>query len=173
MRTVLLIDKNYMALSIISWKKAAKLIFKGKAEPITGTEKHDVGVSEGKFSLSSIIRLLSIIPWRAHSSIMRFSRRNLMIRDKYHCQYCNIKVGKYKGTIDHIIPKSKGGKTDYLNCVLACKECNLKKSDRTPEEANMPLIQRPRKPSFGTIYAARIEDYCPEEWNCYIMVPSQ
>jgi len=170
MRT-LLIDRNYMALSIVSINKAIKLLVKGKAERVPGYESSQVQIKTctGVFSVPSVIRLVNDIPWRAHNSHIRFSRKNVLARDNYQCCYCGVKLGKHSRTIDHVIPRSKKGPSSYLNCVSSCKACNNKKSDRTPEEAGMKLLSVPKKPTFAMMYRRHLEHHCREEWSDYII----
>lgn len=168
----LLVDRNYMALSIISWQKAIKLLVKGKAEAIETKSKIIVRGILGAVSIPTILRLVVDIPWRAHRSRMRFTRRNVMIRDNYQCQYCGKKLGKGNkstSTIDHVIPRTQGGPTNYTNCVACCKDCNSYKSGRTPEEAGMKLLTTPRKPSFLVLYKHYLTSSSPEEWSNYII----
>lgn len=165
----LLIDRNYTALSIISWKRAAKLLVGGKAEPVESQIVKKVKTVNGIFDIPSIIRLLVCIPWRAHRDRLKFSRRNVMIRDEHKCQYCGIKLGKNTGTIDHIIPRSQGGETNYRNCVACCKKCNNKKGDLTPDKAGMTLLKPPKRPTFISLYKNRVYNNCPEEWAGYII----
>lgn len=168
MQQALLLDKNYMALSLVPWKKALKLMVKGKAEPVIGSGIIKKISSQTGFEVPSIIRLLVVIPWRAHIGKLRFSRRNVFIRDNFNCQYCGIKVGKMASTLDHVVPRSRGGKTDYINCVTCCKACNNVKADRTPIEADMKLLRKPGKPSFVDLYGNYMND-TPQEWNDYII----
>jgi 5-methylcytosine-specific restriction endonuclease McrA len=164
----LLLDRNYMALSLVPWRKAIKLMVNGKAEAVPGVDS--VGAIRGqqqKYEIPSIIRLLVVIPWRAHIGRTRFSRKNVLIRDSHTCQYCGIRVGK-NASIDHVMPRSRGGKTNYLNCVTCCKDCNNVKADRTPEEAKMELAQKPRKPSFTALYRHYLNNP-PDEWCDYII----
>ena len=169
MQQALLVDRNYMALSIISWQKAIKLIVKGKAEAIETKSKIVIKGILGAVKIPTILRLVIDIPWRAHKSRMRFTRRNVMVRDDYRCQYCNKKLGKTNGTIDHVIPKIQSGQTTYNNCVACCKECNHYKSGRTPEEAGMRLITMPTRPSFLILYKHYLNENSPEEWSDYII----
>jgi 5-methylcytosine-specific restriction endonuclease McrA len=163
----LLLDKNYIAISIVTWKKAVKLLIKGKAEIVHNSDS-SVSLLKGCFVLPSVIRLLSSVPWKAHIVGIRFTRKNIIIRDDGICQYCGEKVGKNSVTIDHVIPKSRGGTTDFLNCVISCSKCNGIKADRTPVEAGMKLLHKPRQPSFYTLYRNYLHD-SPEEWKLYIM----
>lgn len=168
MERALLLDRNYMVLALVPWKRAAKLLVKGKAEPVVGSgDIMNVQSASGLFSIPSIVRLLVTTPWKAHIGRMKFSRKNVHIRDNHECQYCGIKVGK-NATIDHVIPKSKGGKTNYLNCVTSCKTCNGEKADRTPEAAKMTLRYKPKKPTFMALYRHYLNDP-PPAWRDYII----
>jgi 5-methylcytosine-specific restriction endonuclease McrA len=77
--------------------------------------------------------------------MIELSRKNIIRRDNYRCQYCGKKTSTL--TIDHVIPKSRGGTDTWDNLVAACVKCNNKKGNRTPSEANMPLLKKPRKPN--------------------------
>ena len=169
MSKALLLDRNYMALSLVPWKKAVKLMVKGKAEAVPGSgQVRTITGAEDDFEIPSIIRLLVVIPWKAHMGRMKFSRKNVVVRDNHLCQYCGIRVGKSACTIDHIVPRSRGGKTDYINCVTCCKTCNNYKADKTPTEAKMKLLQKPKKPTFLTLYRHFLENP-PEAWCDYII----
>lgn len=80
---------------------------------------------------------------------LHFSRRTLYKRDEMMCQYCGDKPGSSELTIDHVLPRSRGGKTSWENCVLACVDCNSRKADRTPKQANMTLAKQPVKPRMS------------------------
>jgi len=169
MQKALLLDKNYVALSLVPWQKAVKLMVKGKAEPVDGSNiVRNVRGAESSFGVPSIIRLLVVIPWKAHMGRLKFSRKNVIVRDGSICQYCGIKIGKSASTIDHVIPRSRGGKTDYFNCVTCCKSCNNKKSDKMPSEVNLRLLNKPKKPTFLTLYRDYLEK-SPEEWKDFII----
>lgn len=168
MQRALLLDRNYMVLALVPWKKAVKLMVKGKAEAVQGSGSvADIQAASEKFSVPSILRLLVVIPWKAHMGRMRFTRKNVMIRDNNECQYCGIKVGK-NASIDHVIPRSRGGKTDYTNCVACCKSCNNFKADRTPKEARMVLRTKPKRPTFMALYKHYLNNP-PDEWCDYII----
>jgi 5-methylcytosine-specific restriction endonuclease McrA len=94
--------------------------------------------------------------------IVAFSRRNVFKRDGYMCQYCGCRPGSEELTIDHIVPRSHGGVSSWTNCVLACIDCNTRKANRTPEQAGMPLRQKPIRPIWNPLYAphgVRIESW--------------
>jgi len=82
-------------------------------------------------------------------SEMTFSRRNILLRDNYECQYCGKDLSENTMTIDHVIPSSRGGKSEWINCVCSCQSCNLRKGDKTPKEADMPLLNPIRTPRWS------------------------
>lgn len=90
---------------------------------------------------------------RVPTSIVTFSRRNLFKRDRLMCQYCGVRPGTEELTIDHVLPKSRGGASTWENCVLACIDCNGRKANRTPEEARMPLLKTPVRPKWAPLFA--------------------
>ena len=101
------------------------------------------------FDLPKIIRLRNFI---RKINLVSYSRKKVFERDQYVCQYCKIKVSQKTATIDHVIPKSKGGKNTWTNTVTSCDACNSKKGSKTLKEANMKLISTPIRPSIlGTI----------------------
>lgn len=96
-----------------------------------------------------------------------FSRRNLFKRDHYTCQYCGCQPGPSELTIDHIVPRSKGGYSRWENCVLACVACNSKKADRSPEQAGLKLRKAPRKPSWKALAQFPPRER-RESWDAFI-----
>ena len=108
---------------------------------------------------------------------VNLTRRNLLVRDKFQCQYTGKRVSASEATIDHINPQSRGGRTTWDNVVIACVDANRKKADKTPEEAGMNLLNPPRKPEWSPIYsrfarltaASRIPQswykFIPEKWS--------
>lgn len=93
-----------------------------------------------------------------------FSRRTIYRRDGNTCQYCGLKPGTAELSIDHVLPRSRGGKTTWENCVLCCTNCNRKKADKTPEEARMKLRRKPVKPKFS-IYSG---EYRCKSWEALL-----
>jgi 5-methylcytosine-specific restriction endonuclease McrA len=90
---------------------------------------------------------------RLPSSTVAFSRRNIFKRDRMSCQYCGRKLQGDELTIDHVVPRSQGGKSTWENCVLACIRCNHTKADRTPARAGMKLRKPPRQPAWNPVYS--------------------
>jgi len=166
MEQVLLLNITYEPLKIINWKKALTLLFLGKVEVL---EEYDKEIHSVSFTikLPSVVRLLKMIKWTKRP--VKFSRQNIYIRDNYRCQYCGKKLSPEELTYDHVIPKSKGGKTVWENIVTCCPSCNRKKGGRTPEEAGMRLLKKPTRPKW--LPAIRITigyKDIPQSWRDYL-----
>ncbi len=108
-------------------------------------------------SVRSRVRVPEIITLVAYERVPRcevaFNRRNLFRRDAYTCQFCGSRPGSEELTIDHVLPRSRGGTSTWDNCVLACLQCNARKANRTPAEARMPLRKAPVRPKWQPIYS--------------------
>jgi 5-methylcytosine-specific restriction endonuclease McrA len=137
---VLVLNQNYEPLNVCTVRRAFVLVDRGKAEIMEDGRGyiHSVYLS---FPIPSVIRLICLI----HRP--RLTRRDAFLRDRYTCQYC----GKHTRelTLDHVIPRHRGGHHDWENVVAACKACNHRKAGRSPEEARMRLIRQPFRPPFS------------------------
>lgn len=142
-RNVLVLNQNYEPLSVCTVRRAALMLFLGKAEMI---EKHD-GVRLR--SVSTSVAVPSVVRLWAYARIPRkriiLTRKNIIKRDGGQCMYCGRKDGPM--TVDHVIPKKFGGTDSWENLVSACMECNNRKGNRTPEQAKLRLLRTPRKPN--------------------------
>jgi len=98
----------------------------------------------------------------------RFSQKNIWIRDNYTCQYTGKKLKPGEGNIDHVVPRSKGGPTDWSNCVLACKKINAKKANATPEEAGLRLLKKPEPPKELPVYHYITNRHNIKEWELFL-----
>ena len=98
----------------------------------------------------------------------RFSQKNIWIRDNFTCQYTGKKLRPGEGNIDHIVPKSRGGSTDWSNCVLACKKVNAKKADATPEEVGLRLLKLPEPPKELPVYHYISNKHNIKEWEIFL-----
>ncbi|MCF8144735.1 MAG: HNH endonuclease [Deltaproteobacteria bacterium] len=145
MEQVLLLNITYEPLKIINWKKAITLSMLGKVEVLEeyGREIHSVSFT---IKLPSVVRLLRMV--KKPKNAVKFSRQNIYARDKYQCQYCGRKLPVEELSYDHVIPKSRGGRTLWTNIVTSCMDCNRRKGGRTPNEANMTLIRQPARPTW-------------------------
>lgn len=146
MERVILLNGDYSYLNTISWKKAMCLITKGKVEVIKASKKIIRSVENAwEITIPIVLRLIKFIR-TIYKTRVPFSKRNILYRDEFTCQYCGQKRPKL--TVDHIIPKSRGGRSSFENCVASCKPCNNKKENRTPSEAKMPLLRKPVQPTI-------------------------
>ena len=163
MHQVLVLNASYEPLNVCSVRRAHVLVWKGKAEIV---ESHDrpLRSASGSFVWPHVIRLLQYV--RVPQAIKRrISRRALFARDGWRCVYCGTAGGRL--TLDHVVPRSRGGDSVWENVVTACAPCNLRKGDRTLEEAAMSLPRQPRAPApvlFIRLAAARV----PETWRQYL-----
>jgi len=142
MSGVLVLNYDYTPLNVTSFRRGFVLVDKGKAEVV----KHDESPIITGFKTyvrPLIIRLLKYI--RYHTRGLRANRNRIYRRDNYSCVYC----GSHRNlTLDHVIPKSRGGTNSWTNLVTSCQNCNLRKADRTPEEARMKLKHEPFAPTL-------------------------
>lgn len=144
-RKVLVLNADYSALSICSVPKAFLLVFAKKAELVSKNESLELRTVSTSFPYPSVIKLNRYISIPFRSVVM--NRSNIFKRDGNSCVYCSSTKDL---TLDHVIPKSKGGKTNWSNLVAACKRCNAEKGNSTPEEAGMKMSHSPYKPTFLT-----------------------
>lgn len=166
MEQVLLLNITYEPLKIINWKKAITMLCLGKVEVI---EEYDRNIHSVSFTLKlpSVVRLLKMV--KRHKSPVKFSRQNIYARDRYRCQYCGDRYTTEELTYDHVLPKSRGGRTEWENIVTCCIDCNREKGGRTPKEASMALVRKPFRPTW--IPALRITiafHRVPESWRDYL-----
>ena len=161
MGKVLVLNASYEPLNITSWRRAVVLLLKDKAESLDGR------VVYRDFPLPTVIRLRHYIkiPYRE----IPLTRKNILERDRHTCQYCS-KRGEQL-TLDHIVPKSRGGADSWENLVTACMRCNVRKGNRTPKEAEMELKVQPRKP-FSSLYFELLKHTrgdANNEWKKYVI----
>ena len=100
------------------------------------------------------------------SATVAFSRRNVFKRDHYTCKYCGRQPGVNELTIDHVIPRAQGGQSTWTNCVLACLDCNRRKADRTPEQAEMRIRGVPKRPKWRPLYTKTQQRV--ESWSKFV-----
>ena len=166
MDLVLLLNISYEPIKIINWQKAITMLCLGKVEVIEeyGRNIHSVSFT---IKLPSVVRLLNIV--KRNQKPVKFSRQNIYARDKYKCQYCGTKSPPEDLTYDHVLPKSRGGRTEWKNIVTCCIDCNRKKGGRTPREASMKLLKKPVMPAW--VPAVRLTigfNHVPQTWREYL-----
>jgi 5-methylcytosine-specific restriction endonuclease McrA len=138
---VLVLNQNYQPLNICDIRRAVKLVGKGKAESVGETGKY-VHTVDDIFDKPDVIRLVYMV--RRPLQRRKMSRDEVFTRDNNSCQYCG--ANPRDMTIDHVIPRCKGGEFTWTNVVSACKACNHRKAGRTPQEAGMRLRNKPFEP---------------------------
>ena len=167
---VLVLNASYEPIRIVNWQSAMLLWFQDKAD-VLESHSYQVKSSMKSFPLPAVLRLKKYIkPWAKGSA--RFSRDNVFLRDEYVCQYCQKVFPHSKLTLDHVHPYSRGGKKDWTNIVTACKKCNHKKSNKTPEEAGMPLMKKPEilKQRAVKPITKKNKHLIPDIWQPYIFI---
>ena len=146
MSSVLVLNATYEPLNVIPLRRAILLLLKEKAEVVEATRER-LRAERLDLEVPSVIRLVTYVPVPPRLPLP-VSRRTVLARDNYTCQYCAAQPGKTQLTIDHVVPRSKGGGTTWDNVVAACGPCNRRKGNRTPEQANMLLSSTPARPRY-------------------------
>jgi len=168
MQNTLLLNAGYEPLRIIGWQRAFVLLFQGKAELL---EQYGVSVRtvSTEFPVPAVLRLNRWVNLKRQSSIVRFSRANVYLRDDHRCQYCYQKFSDKELTLDHVFPVVRGGKKTWENIVAACIRCNQRKGDRKPEEVGLKLLRMPQVPKLlpGMAVSVRSKGH-PEIWEPYL-----
>lgn len=164
---VLVLNASYEAINICNLKRAMKMIIKGVAcmEEVSDQEIRSPSIS---MKIPLVIRLVNYV--HIPRCVVKFSRRNVFVRDAYICQYCHEKFPQSMLTLDHVIPRSRGGATVWENVATACKKCNIKKGDCTPREAHMFPKRSPKVPSIiSYLHLSRHLRY-DESWKKYLYI---
>ena len=138
------LNGDFTYLCTVSWKRAINLVLAEKVKVLKYSDKV-VKCVEDVFKVPAVVALIRIVRM-VYRNKVPFSKKNVLVRDQYKCAYCGDQSRRL--TVDHVIPRSKDGKTEFDNCVACCKTCNHKKRARTPREAGMFLRKRPFQPTI-------------------------
>ncbi|MBC8077979.1 MAG: HNH endonuclease [Chloroflexales bacterium] len=143
---VLVLNASYEPLQLVPVRRAVVLLLQEKAELVEAAA-YKLRALSFALDVPLVIRLVRYIkiPRRLK---LPCSRRGVLARDRETCQYCALQPGRLQLTVDHVLPRSQGGQTTWENVVTACRDCNHRKGGRTPEQANMLLLSRPRQPQY-------------------------
>ena len=163
-RAVLVLNANYAPMMVCSAKRAICLEILDKVDILANYEEK-VNSPSVTLSLPSVIKIRDFV--RYDNLSVDLNRKNILSRDEHICQYCGDKNSPL--TIDHILPKGRGGQDLWENLVTACKPCNQKKGNKTPEEASMPLKRKPKRPNRLHYFYKYINDK-QEEWKPYLFM---
>jgi 5-methylcytosine-specific restriction endonuclease McrA len=189
--SVLVLNRNYAAVRIVSARRAFSLLYRNSAQVVDAHDeewdvldfegwvnislqrrstpgRHDQFVGTPRFPIliPRVIRLVTYdkVPRRE----VRFSRRNVLARDEHRCQYCGKRLPLSQLTLDHVTPKSRGGKSTWTNVVTACTPCNTKKGGRMPWEASMRLRKVPAVPKKNPTLADKVESPTYRMWRLFL-----
>lgn len=165
MRTVLLLSSGYEPLRIISWQNAVSMFFLGKIEVLEEYD-HNIRSVSVIIKAPSVVRLLRYV--NAGRKSPPLTRGNVLARDNFTCQYCRCELSARDATLDHVIPRSQGGKTSWENIVCACGSCNRRKGGRTPKEARMNLLTKPVRPDWLPVLHIKLHGKIPESWYTFL-----
>ena len=189
--SVLVLNRLYMAVHVVSVRRAFGLLFRELAEVIhveegqyanydfeswreiselrsAFKEPHDDWIRSVNFEIQvpRVIRLLSYD--RLPKQAIRFNRRNIFARDGNRCQYCGRKFPTSELSLDHVTPRSRGGETSWENIVCSCVKCNVRKGGRTPQEAHMHLMRQPSKPKRSPLLSIKLGNPKYESWKSFL-----
>jgi 5-methylcytosine-specific restriction endonuclease McrA len=168
---VLLLNATYEPLRIIPIRRAVGLMMRGVVEDVDGVAAR-LRTPSTVFDVPSVLRLCYYVHVPQRGAI--WSRRGVLVRDHYTCVYCGATVGeRWRGrvltradfTVDHLIPRSQGGRNRWGNTACACRWCNGRKANRTPHEAGMRLRWEPKTPRVNYVVAS---GEVPAEWRVYL-----
>jgi 5-methylcytosine-specific restriction endonuclease McrA len=178
---VLVLNRCYLPIHVTSVRRAFSLIYQDVARAVVhGYRTFDfeqwrrlstdgvewVGTSRGAIRVPRVIALLHFdrVPMRH----VRYSRVNVFARDKFTCQYCGARPHRSQLNLDHVVPRSLGGRTSWENVVASCMECNRRKGGRTPEQAKLRLLRRPARPRFSPLANLVTASGCHEQWQPFL-----
>ncbi len=167
----LVLNRNWQPIGIQPVTRAICMVFNDNAKIVDPADYqqydwHDwakLRPSDGCKVLKLVgmtIRIPEVIAVHSYTGVRQhtivFNRKNLFVRDKFTCQYCGEKPGSDDLTVDHIVPRSRGGQGTWLNCVLACSGCNRKKANLTLRQAGMKLLREPFKPKWSPLFRTKV-----------------
>ena len=163
---VLVLNATFEPINVTAVRRAMVLLLKGvaQAEELNHAEVHSTSRT---LRVPSVIRLLAYrhIPQQTRA----LSRKNILLRDHNTCQFCGRPFAAAELTLDHVVPRSRGGRSSWENLVACCYQCNNRKGDRTPEEAGLQLVRRPRPFTLHTSrQLMRLIGHKDEKWRKYL-----
>ncbi len=150
----ILLNADYTFLNVVDWKRAMCLLTKGKVQVLKHSERL-IRTAEGiAIKVPAVMRLIKLIR-TLYINRVPFSKKNVLVRDGFKCAYCGKENRRL--TIDHVIPKSRGGKTVFENCVSSCKPCNNKKGNKAPNEVQMYLKVKAYQPTISEFLRLKVK----------------
>lgn len=170
-------DGQYLNFDFASWLDWSELVAqRRRSRPADARcdpqrddgHDHDDWVRAVRFDILAprVVRLLHYD--RSPSQALRFNRRNILARDGHRCQYCGRHFPQQQLSLDHVVPRSRGGDTSWENIVCSCLSCNLHKGGRTPDEARMQLLASPRRPTQNPLVALKLRQPKYAVWRSFL-----
>jgi 5-methylcytosine-specific restriction endonuclease McrA len=180
---VLVLNRFFAPVTVASARRALVLLYCGSARALDDSgDAHDfvgwrrlpvrhaddrVSLVDGELRVPRVLHLLRYERFPSHQ--VRLTRKNLLLRDEYQCQYCGRRPGVRELNLDHVIPRSRGGRDSWDNLVVSCRPCNLKTGRRTPQEASMKLLRTPHEPRWSTTRHIQLLIQRPyEQWRPFL-----
>lgn len=182
--SVLVLNRSYLPIHVTSVRRAFALLYQGIARAIdeqyqtfdfeawsqlaVAREAEAIGTPRGAIRVPRVIVLVAFdrLP-RRH---VRFSRINLMARDSFQCQYCGARPARSELNLDHVVPRSLGGRSTWENVVTSCVDCNRRKGGRTPRQASMRLLSKPTRPRWTPLMNLMLSSVRYKEWRPFLSV---
>lgn len=186
---VLVLNRLWQAVNVCSVRRAMTLLFQGHAQVVLGdddgnfntfdfrswsdlsqTEPHPDSIATISFKIRIPRVIVLAVFDRLPRKDVKFTRHNIFERDKNTCQYCGDHRDRANLNLDHVVPRDRGGPTNWENIVCSCVRCNTRKANRTPTEAGMQLIRAPRKPKWRPFLQINLHHNCHHSWRHFIDV---
>ena len=189
--SVLVLNRSYMAVHVVTVRRAFVLLYRRTAEVIHIEDGQFANYDFPTWSELSVLHALEACDsddWircvnfaiqvprvirltrfdRTPRQTLRFNRRNLLARDNHRCQYCGLSFPMNQLSLDHVVPRSRGGATSWENVVCSCVTCNTRKGGRTPREARMKLISQPVKPRCNPMLSLKLRNPKYASWKAFL-----
>jgi len=184
---VLVLNRLWQAVNVCTARRALTLLFQGHAQAVFNTEDGSFRAydfrewrdfsqqqpdAESVATISFRIRvprvILLLVYDRLPKKEVKFTRHNIFERDKNTCQYCGRACDRQDLNLDHVLPRDRGGPTSWENIVCSCIECNTQKANRTPQEAGLHLIRKPKRPKWRPFVQINLSLYPHDSWKHFI-----
>lgn len=180
-RPTLVLNRSWQAVHVATVARALVMLYRGTARVVDPRDYQtydwsdwsSLAPEDGDVFIQGVslkLRVPEVVTLADYDAVpsaaVAFSRRNIFKRDKFTCQYCSVQPGTDQLTIDHVVPRSRGGQSTWENCVLACLPCNKRKADLSLDQAHMRLRKQPSRPAWKPLYA--MDSVPVESWSRFI-----
>ena len=168
---VLVLSTGFEPLYRVPWSKAVADTFKGRVEVVETSSTRNIGTSSGSIPMPTVVRFKSGVfagKWRHKVGFVRLTRKTLWLRDNGCCQYCGTSVGLKYYEMEHVLHRSRGGLSSWVNLVVSCSKCNQKKGSKTPSEAGMKLLSIPKKPNVTDMRQLLYKPIACKSWDTVV-----